>query len=99
MVFAYICILLCVLLIVILFQRQRALEKKIVNLARAVGRLSRLDGVDRRIQHVESLAEELKKTIDGIGDTNTKVNDELIKGLNGLFNYNIDDARKAAING
>lgn len=99
MVFAYICILLCALLIVILFQRQRALEEKIVNLAAAVGRLSKFDGVDRRIQEVESLAEELKKTVDGFEETNAKVNEELIKGLNGLFNYNIDDARKAAING
>ena len=94
MIFVYLILALAIALLCIsIKQVQKTTEERIANLALQVAKLE--GEPNEKISELRNRVEQMQKVIDDIGETNSEVNDKFLKGIDGLFNYSLDDARGA----
>ncbi|MEI3100999.1 MAG: hypothetical protein V8T45_04060 [Oscillospiraceae bacterium] len=94
MIFVYLILVLAIVLLgMSIKQMQKNTEERLANLALQVAKLE--GEPNEKISELINRVEQMEKTIDDIGAANNEVNDKFLKGIDGLFNYNVDDARGA----
>lgn len=94
MIFVYLILVLAIVLLgMSIKQMQKNTEERLANLALQVAKLE--GEPNEKISELINRVEQMEKTIDDIGAANNEVNDKFLKGIDGLFNYSVDDARGA----
>ena len=94
MIFVYLILVLAIVLLgMSIKQMQKNTEERLANLALQVAKLE--GEPNEKISGLINRVEQMEKTIDDIGAANNEVNDKFLKGIDGLFNYSVDDARGA----
>lgn len=94
MIFVYLILVLAIVLLgMSIKQMQKNTEERLANLALQVAKLE--GEPNEKISELINRVEQMEKAIDDIGAVNNEVNDNFLKGIDGLFNYSVDDARGA----
>lgn len=94
MIFVYLILVLAIVLLgMSIKQVQKNTEERLANLALQVAKLE--GEPNEKISELINRVEQMEKAIDDIGAANNEVNDKFLKGIDGLFNYSVDDARGA----
>ena len=94
MIFVYLILVLAIVLLgMSIKQMQKNTEERLANLALQVAKLE--GEPNEKISELINRVEQMEKTVDDIGAANNEVNDKFLKGIDGLFNYSVDDARGA----
>lgn len=94
MIFVYLILVLAIVLLgMSIKQMQKNTEERLANLALQVAKLE--GEPNEKISELINRVEQMEKAIDDIGAANNEVNDKFLKGIDGLFNYSVDDARGA----
>lgn len=94
MIFVYLILVLAIVLLgMSIKQMQKNTEERLANLALQVAKLE--GEPNEKISELINQVEQIEKAIDDIGAANNEVNDKFLKGIDGLFNYSVDDARGA----
>lgn len=94
MIFVYLILVLAIVLLgMSTKQMQKNTEERLANLALQVAKLE--SEPNEKISELINRVEQMEKAIDDIGAANNEVNDKFLKGIDGLFNYSVDDARGA----
>ena len=94
MIFVYLILVLAIVLLgMSIKQMQKNTEERLANLALQVAKLE--GEPNEKISELINRVEQMEIAIDDIGAANNEVNDKFLKGIDGLFNYSVDDARGA----
>lgn len=94
MIFVFLILALAVVLLGMSIKQLRKItEDRLANLALRTKTLE--EEPNKEMAELRAKVEDMKKIIDDIGQTNNEVNDKFLKGIDGLFNYSLEDAKGA----
>lgn len=94
MVFVYLILALAMALLGMSIKQLRKItEERFANLALRVKTLE--EKPDKETAELKAQVKQMEKVIDDMGQTNSEVNDKFLKGIEGLFNYSLEDAKGA----